>query len=113
MSTNFYAHWRPPGSDHVSIGLHVGKSGGPHEWTFNGEVFRRWESWKEFLIHNAERIALVDETQDTWEPEEFARHVEQTRPPRRGLVPFPPRTWHAGREWVDEDGYHFYAGEFS
>lgn len=125
VSTNFYAHWRPPGSDHVSIGLHVGKSSGPSgrpggglAWTLDGQVFRRWAAWKEFLRDNSERIVLEDETDREWGVEQFIEYVETSSTPESRSTHYWWVTTHYptrghDRDWLDEDGFSFYGGEFS
>lgn len=124
MSTNYYAHWRPPGASTVVVELHICKS----LRSFSGLMFDSWAKWRDWLLHQSEpsrlsaggSVEIVDEYGDRHDLEQFIAGVEATDPEDRGRQtnwvkahPYELGTDGGRWDWLDADGFSFHRGEFS
>lgn len=117
MGTNYYLkkidfpeedhfHWLYGSDDWFTPKIHVGKSSVGWQFLFNGSQVKTYKEWKEVILSAPEEgYKLVDEYEESIEPEEFFQLVEEkqkTRPRKEDYVDF-----------VDDEGYRFLTGYFS
>lgn len=115
MSTNFYIQFSP--ALDVEMETHVGKrwgsGNGRVSYSFQGASIKTWSEWRELLRGEADWIKLINEYGDLIDVEEFIANVEKSD--RSGSIKQGRLHESHGDKnaWIDDDGFSFYAGEYS
>lgn len=120
MGTNYNVEWNPGGGSGGPVSvqfpqpivvMHFNKSFS----TFQGTVFNSWAAWKNFLLRNECSVTIRDEYGTEHDVHTIIKKVEGVAPESRGSqYRWIVENGHSlDRDWLDPDGYSFYAGEFS
>lgn len=122
MGTNYYVEWNPNYGNNDSpaslnypqptMRFHICKNLN----SFQGHVFNSWSAWSHFLRMNRDKLSITDEYGKEHEVPDFIARVEATTREQRSRQfdwVMLHSTLDRSREWLDAEGFSFYAGEFS